>query len=201
MVLHRAACNWKIASNCVYGMDGYSIRRRVIGLPYNNGINAGPPRSGLLGWFGLIQINVLPSPSPDVHILQSDNMCFVPELVHNHKQDKNRDQDIVNHKVSRAKRIEEASVPLEENEEHICCQREVGAPWVEESLEWELWWVLALRDQGFPESNMRNSDYRPNNEGSNCTSLAWNNGVSRNGSGGETYPPKGWSMPSKPFQH
>lgn len=118
-------------------MSGYSIKQSITSLPDNNGINARPPRGGLLGRLGLLRIDVLPSPGPDIYILQSNDAGFVPEFVHNHKQHKHRKQDIVDHKVSGAERVEEASVPLEENEEHICCQREVGAPWVEESLEWE----------------------------------------------------------------
>lgn len=117
---------------------GYGLRRRVVVLPYKDRINARPPCERLFGDLDLFKVNTLPSPSPNIHLFQFNKLGFMPELVENHKQHKYREENIVYHEVSRAKRVKEAGVTLEENEKDIGCQREIGTPRVEERFEWEL---------------------------------------------------------------
>lgn len=125
----------EIFKSCIIG---YCIKRGVAVLSYNNRIDARPPCARPFGNLNLIRIHTLPSPSPYIHIFQFNKLGFVPEFVENHKQHKYREQDIVDHEVCRAKWIKEAGVTLEENEEDIGCQREIGTPRVEKRFIWEL---------------------------------------------------------------
>lgn len=127
-------------------------------LSDNNIANTRPPARSFLD---RLLLNKLPSASPNIHLLQLDPLGLLPEFIDNYEEREDRQQDIVDHEVVRAERVEEASVSLEKYKENIQRQREVGTPGIECSAEREVCRVLALRDKGFAEANMADSNDGP----------------------------------------
>lgn len=65
--------------------------------------------------------------SPNIHFLQFDPASLVPELVHDNKENKHWQQDVVDHEIGGTKRVKEARVSLEEDEEDVCSQGEISS--------------------------------------------------------------------------
>lgn len=110
----------------------------------------------------------LSSAGPYIHILQSNPFRFVPNLVYHKEQNKNRQEDIIDHEVRCAKWIQETRVSLEENEKNVRRESDIRTVWVESSLIGEFRWIFPLCDECASEADVAHSDDRPHDKSSNC---------------------------------
>lgn len=132
-------------------------------LPYNNLHNPVParPRSPNRLHFWIKQ---LPPPSPNIHLLQLDQLRLVPKLVYQEEKHKHGEQDIVDHEVGYAERIQKCRVSLEKDEEDIPSDGQICSPRLPGCFVWEQFRILALGNEGFSESDMCDSNSCPYNE-------------------------------------
>ena len=98
--------------------------------------------------------HIVPSSRPDIHLLELHPLGLLPELVPQKQDDKHRQQDITYHKRSRAERVQEGRVSLEEDEEDVGRQGGVGTVGIPHRFEGEIVDGLALSFETIAEADV-----------------------------------------------
>lgn len=104
---------------------------------------------------------IIPSSGPNIHLLELHPLGLLPELVPQEQNDEHGEQDITDHKRSRAERVQEGRVSLEEDEEDVGRQRGVGAVGIPHGFECEIVDGLALCFEAVAEADVDEFDGAP----------------------------------------